>query len=207
MKTVASELIAWIFANVICVVAAVTAVFVIGEFAGWGQGLKTFYVSAIAVASLTWGSWAALVWTRTRPIRVWMRFSTAIPGAITLAIGGLGAYVGVGALFAWIAIMLAGIGMMAAALILARRFGAQAASDPKRGLAIGLGLFPPIAVALSLVTGSLWYQFINNPMAGDWRSLLSIATVVVSILAMALISTVIPAVASSFCQHLCQRLR
>ncbi len=206
MKTVASELIAWIFANTLCVVAAVLAVAGIGELAGWSPGLKTFYISAIAVASLTWGSWAALVWTRTRPVRVWMRFSTAIPGAITLAIGGLGAYVGVGALFAWVSIMLAGIGMIVAALILARRFGAEAASDPRRGLAFGLGLFPPIAVGLSLVTGSLWYQFVNNPMSGDWRGLLSFATVIVSILAMALISTVIPAIASSLCQHLSRRL-
>ncbi len=197
------EIFAWIVANVLCVVVATGAVAFLGkEFLGWGPARLSFYVTAMALASLTWGSWAALIWTKSRPLRAGMRGSTITPGIITIAIGGFGAYVGVGALPLWIGVMISGLAMIVVSTGLSKTVGMQASPNRWVGLAVGGLGFPLLTTAVAVGAGGMWYNFVNASFQDDFRSLASVATVMVTILAMALISTVIPSIVSSTLQRL-----
>lgn len=207
MKRLLTEIIAWIAANVVCSVAAVSAVFGICTVLGFSQVRAGSFILLMAIVSLTWGSWAALTWTRSKPLRVWMRISTALPGLITLGVGGLGAYVNIGALPAWIAIMLAGVGMMVVALILARQIGSGAIAQSRSGIAVSAFTFPIVSVALALGVGALWYQFVTGLGSADWRALFGVASILVTTLAMALASTIVPAVANLVSRSVAANLR
>ena len=198
------EIAAWVIANVVCVVLPTTAVYFIGtDILDWGPARTSFYVTMIALATLTWGSWAALIWTKTRVLRVAMRGSSVLPGLITIAFGVVGGWVGFGALYIWLMIIFSGAGMIVLSSTLSKTLGATAAPNQTIGLLAGGVGFPLLTTIVALGISGMWYQFVTNPFDGDWRSLISVATVMVSLLAMALVSTVVPAITSSFLQRAC----
>ncbi|MFU8807374.1 MAG: hypothetical protein ACNA8W_26430 [Bradymonadaceae bacterium] len=47
--------------------------------------------------------------------------------------------------------------------------------------------------------GYLWISYVTRPVSADWRSLFNVASFMVSVLSIALITTVIPALASRLC--------
>lgn len=192
------ELALWVVANTLCVVAATTAVFFVGTgLLGWGPGMLSFYLTATALVTLTWGSWGALIWTRNPALRTSMQLTTLLPGVLVFALGLFGLYVGVGAWYVWGGLLASSLGMVAASVGLNRAFAT--AGRPRRGIALGIGLgaYPLATTAFGLGAGALWYGYVTNPHSGDWRSLISIATLMVTVMAIALISTVIPAAVSS----------
>ena len=192
------DILLWNAANVVSMLIPSALVFFIGkELLGWGPGFLSFYLTATILATLTWGSWAALVWTRSRPLRGAMQATTLFPGAITIGAGTAGLWIGFGAWYLWAGIIGAGLGMIAAALALVRFFRPVNREPSTASYLFGFGVYPVATSAAALGIGALWYNFVTNPATGDWRGLISIATVYVTILAMALISTIVPATFSS----------
>ncbi len=202
MKTPATrfilELLLWNVANVLCIAIPTAVTFILGkEFLGWGAGYLSFYVTSAVLVTLTWGSWAGLVWTRNRAIRGGMLATTLIPGLMTIAGGVVGLWVGFGAWFLWAGLIGAGVGMIAAAIGLSRFFRPVHREPKLSSYVFGLAVYPIATTALSLGVAALWYNFVTTPASGDWRDLVSVATLYVTVLASALVSTVIPAVLSS----------
>jgi hypothetical protein len=192
------ELVLWNVSNVLCLLIPSAAVFFIGkEFLHWGPGFLSFYMTATVLATLTWGSWAALVWTKNRALRGGMQATTLLPGIITVIAGGFGFWVGFGAWYLWLGMVAAGIGMVAAAVALVRYFRPVTREPGAASYVFGLGVYPLMTTALSLGIGSMWYNYVTSPAGDDWRNLDSIATLYVTVIALALVSTVIPAAVSS----------
>ena len=197
LQTTIGETFLWIVANVVCVIVPTASVYVAGDLLfDWGPAAMSFYVSAAAIASLTWGSWASLVWTRTRVLRTAQEVTALIPGVLIMAIGGLGLWTGFGKWVLWMIWIAAGGGVIATSLGLLKLNHAQ------RGLrrfSIPMGLFayPFLTTLLSGAVWGLWYNFVNNPTDGDWRSLVSIATVFVTVISIALTTTIIPCLVST----------
>ena len=192
------ELFLWNVANILCVALPTAATYFIGTaILGWGPAYLSFYLTSALLVTLTWGSWAGRVWTRNRAIRAGMLATTLIPGAITMAIGGIGLWVGFGAWYLWAGIIGAGVGTIAAAIGLARYFRPDNVEPRVTQYLLGLFVYPVVTTAAAFAVASLWYNYVTNPASGDWRDIVSIATVYVTVLASVLISTVIPAALSS----------
>lgn len=197
-----SELVLWNVANVVCMVLPAAVTYYIGtNVLEWstitGAARLSFLVTLALLVSVTWGSWAGLVWTRNRAIRVGMRAMTLFPGAMMMVGGGIGLWVGFGAWYIWGGLLAAGAGMGVVSTALSRYFR-PASREPKlSSYLLGLALYPTVATAISLAIGAAWYNFVTNPASGDWREMFSIATLYTSVLAAALTTTIIPAVLSS----------
>lgn len=202
MRSAASRFIAelalWNIANVICIALPTALTFFVGkEILGWGPGYLSFYVTSAVLVTLTWGSWAALVWTKNRGIRGGMRATTVLPGILTMLAGGAGLWAGFGAWYMWAGLIGAGGGMIAAAIGLAKFFQPVRREPSTASYVFGLAVYPLATTAVSLGVAALWYSFVTSPTSGDWRDIVSIATLYTTVIATALISTVIPAIISS----------
>lgn len=192
------ELFLWNIANVLCIAIPTIATFFIGkEMLGWGPGYLSFYVTSAVLVTVTWGSWAGLVWTRNRAIRGGMLATTLIPGLLTIIGGVVGLWVGFGAWFLWAGLIASGVGMIAAAVGLSRYFRPVQREPKLSSYVLGLGVYPLITTGVALGVAAMWYNFVTNPTSGDWRDIVSIATLYVTVIASALISTIIPAMISS----------
>lgn len=193
-----SELLLWNAANVLCIALPTGAVFLVGKnILGWGPGFLSFYVTAAILATLTWGSWSALVWTKNRVLRSGMRAATLIPGLLTMVGGFAGLWVGFGAWYLWAGIIGAGLGTIATAGALAKFFRPVNRTPGASSYLFGFGVYPLITTAAALGVAALWYNFVTSSMLEDWRGLISVATLYVTVLASVLVSTVIPAITSS----------
>lgn len=203
VKGFLSESALWTLSNALCVGLPVAATYLaLHVLAGAPMTRVSMAVSAVAILSLTWGSWSALVWTKNRLLRASMQVMTALPGVLLLAVAGFGFYIGRGSMVFWIALLGCGVGTIATSLMLAGRVGAMSAADSAVGYLAGLGIFPLLATGGSGAVGYLWYLFVSNPLQTDWRTLFSFSFFFVTTLAIVLISTVIPAVTTLVCRRI-----
>lgn len=201
------EIPLWILANVICSAIPTAIIYKIGTIAlGWNHFQTGFYVSAMLVVTMTWGSWAALIWSRSSAVRIGLRASTMLPGMVTFGLGALGLWTGFGPTYAWALIMASGLGTSVAAVALHRSLGVRPTRLSQTNILTGLFGFPLITTAASGFIGGAWYSFVTSPADGNWRALVSFGAVMITVLAMALISTVIPAITSSVTQRATSRL-
>lgn len=159
-------------------------------------------MSAMALLTLTWGSWSSLVWAQNRMLRASMQIMTVLPGILLLVLAGLGFYIGKGSFLFWLALLGTGVGTVSASFMLARSVGGMRTADSPSRYAIGIGLFPLLATAGAGVVGYLWYTFVSNPLHTDWRSVFSFAFFFVTTLSIVFISTIIPAVTTFICRRI-----
>lgn len=218
------ESLLWVVSNVISVLLPTAlAFFLITEVfhvtVPFHPRLAWLYVLPFALATLTWGSWAALTWTKTRALRVGMRASTAIPGLLLSFFGLFFIKSGFG-FVPGLAMVMAGIGAVALSTILSKTFGAKAANSTPVGLLAGLAAFPALATLMAAGVGSLWFQLVIKhvetvsqgvgcmPLSPLFHAerFIDLSTVMVTIMSWTLISTVIPAIASSLIQRGCKAL-
>ena len=216
---IVSEILLWIVANVVCVVIPTyLGWFVATEVLHLGRVTGTIYVTGLALATLTWGSWAALTWTQTRFLRVAMRGSTVIPGLILTALGIMVAKSGLG-LLPGVLIVAAGFGGIVVANVLSKTLGASAAKHTGIGIAVGLVGFPIIASLMAIGVGTLWVQFVvehvnefsgclaySRPLDLEIARLISLPKVMVTVLSWTIVSAIVPAIASSISQRACRVL-
>lgn len=196
-KRLIFEILLWNVANVICIALPTAATYFIGSSLGWGPGYLSFFVPLAILSTVTWGSWAALVWTKNRGLRSGMKATILLPGLLTLLAGGAGLWVGFGAWWWYAGIIGAGVGQMAAGIGLARFFRPVRRKPAPANYFFGLLVYPLATTALALGVAAMWYTFVTSPSSGDWRDIISVATLYVSVLASALITTVIPSLMSS----------
>ncbi len=202
MKSTAKRLVAEIFlwntANVLCTLLPTAAVYLIGTvILGWGPGFTSFYVTAALLTTLTWGSWASLVWTSNRGLRGGMLATTLLPGVLTTGAGLAGFWAGFGAWYMWAGIIGAGLGTVAVAVSLTRYFRPLNRVPGRASYLVGFAVYPLVTTAVGLVIATLWYNFVTGALSEDWRGLISIATLYATVIASVLVSTVIPATVSS----------
>lgn len=196
------ELPLWLLANIVCSALPIAAVYTYGtDVLGWSQVQTGFYMSAMLLVTMTWGSWAALIWSRSRAVRVGLRASTVLPGVATSLIGMAGLWSGFGPIYAWAIIIASGIGTSIAAVTLSKTFGVRPHSFSATQLVAGILGFPLLTTFVSSLIGGVWYHFVTNPADGNWRSLVSFSAIMVTVMAVALMSTIIPAVTSSLVQR------
>lgn len=190
-----ADTLLWFVANLLCGGTALGGAWVLTEWTVGGGGLTL--ASALVLAgtiSVTWGSWLALGWTESRPIRVAQKGVTLVPGLVLLGAGGLGIYLGIGSLLSWLLLAASSVGTLAAAALLWGRFSRASAQRSLGNVGFGLLVYPPVTAAAAGLVGWLWVWFVTNPPDITSLGLVNFATATVTILAIELATTVLPAV-------------
>lgn len=197
------EWILWLVANAVCLILPLGTLYLVGhELLHWSPWRLSMYLGVAAALTSTWGSWATLVWTRSRPLRALQQATTTIP-SLLLIISGV-------ALFStwparWLValvLVLAGVGNFIAAIVLAGGILSKNQAPSRVQYLLGAVVFPIATTAASGLIASLWYMFAANVAANGWRDLFSVASLMSAVMAGALISTMIPAAMSRLAQQL-----
>jgi len=199
LKALVAEGSIWMAANLICSAAALLVTYLAVTLTSGGHAILATALTVAGVVLLTWGSWISLSWTRVRPLRAGMKGITLVPGLLLLTAAGVGFYVGLGSLLYWIMLIASAVGTLAVTLLLWRFMPRTGARRTRGNLAVGFLLYPVATALGATVVGWAWYWFITDPMMTDWRNLLSMATVAITVLAAELTTTVIPAAFSMTC--------
>jgi hypothetical protein len=198
----------WTVANALCIGLPTLLVYILGtQFEMWSPWKLSIYMVMTLVLTSTWGSWATLVWTRSRVLRSMQQGITTLPGITVMALGGALLYLGFGKLYLALAVLAGGVGMIVTAVALAGGFFSKNSAPNKLQYPLGLFLYPLATTLTSGLVASLWYMFASNPSsAAKWPAIISIAGLMTTLLASSLISTVIPAVMSRVCHELSGKL-
>ncbi|MBA2662317.1 MAG: hypothetical protein H0U74_08475 [Bradymonadaceae bacterium] len=202
-KSFWTELLMWALASTLSSTLVVGGVYLTSSMLEWGMTLRTFALLGAALLSLTWGSWASLIWTENRALRVVMEALTIVPGILILAMGLLGLYIGWGSWYLWAGLLVPSAGTIAAALLLSNDTVMRMKTTPgSLKYLLGFTLFPAATALSAAAIAYLWWGFVTRPVESDWRSLLNVASFMVSVLSIALVTTVIPAMVSRTCRQL-----
>lgn len=199
IKRIAKESALWMTANVVCTAAALVSTYFALQLTSGGGALLASFLAVAGAVSLTWGSWISLSWTRSISLRAAMKGVTLVPGLLLLTAAGTGLYVGLGSLFAWLALVGSAVGTLAITVLLWRYVPRASAERSKSTVAFGLVAYPFATSFGSAIVGWLWLWFLTDTIYTDWRGLLSFATLMVTILAVELATTVLPAALSMVC--------
>ncbi|MFW5966756.1 MAG: hypothetical protein ACOCV2_04515 [Persicimonas sp.] len=203
IKTFLAESGFWTLSNAVCVLTPVAATYVaLHMVLGAPMSKVSLAMSAVALLTLTWGSWASLIWSTHRLLRASMRLMTVLPGVLLIALAGFGFYIGKGSILFWSALLTSGLGTVACSFMLAGRLSAKSSIKSAGGYLAGLGLFPLLSTVGAGGVAYLWYLFVSNPLQTDWRVLFSFSFFFVTTLAIVLITTVIPAVTTHLARGL-----
>ncbi|MEM1348161.1 MAG: hypothetical protein AAGI01_06380 [Myxococcota bacterium] len=190
----------WWLANILSLVLPLAAVYVVGtQYMHWGPTKLSFAMSVAGILTATWGSWAALIWTRSRGLRAMQQGATTLPGTILVALGGAMLYVGMVKWHIGALIVGAGLGMVVLSVLLVGGLFTRNARPSMAQVALGLTLFPVLTTAAAGGVAVMWYWFVVHPQMFEFmnlRELFTMATLSVSVMAIALTTTVIPAVVS-----------
>lgn len=195
-KRIVAEIALWILANTLSLIVAGGLTYLtLRHFLEWSPAKTSTAVTFSLLLSLTWGSWASLVWTKTKALRRIQEVLTLIPGLLLILIGGAGLYFGIlGSRLFWVLWMISGAGVVATPLILLK-LNHNKIGTRKYSIPLGLIAYPIITAVLSLLIWSVWYSNIRD--GGNWRSLFQMATLVTTIIGVALTTTIIPSIIST----------
>jgi hypothetical protein len=204
-----TECLLWGLSSTLLVGLVSFATYFAGGVLQWGMALTLMSAMIAGVLAVTWGSWGALIWAQRRAVRAGIESVTVIPGILILALGFVGLYLGVGKAYLWLSLILPSAGTVAVALLLSRQSNqiarAHRTAGPWRHI-LAWTLFPVLTMAIAGALGYLWFAYVTRPVNADWRSLFNMASFMVSVLGLALITTVIPAMTSRLCIELAARL-
>jgi hypothetical protein len=170
-----------------------------------GRWPLVLFVTAAAVVSMTWGSWAAMLWAEHPVSLVPIRGTTLAPGLAMLAFGVGGLYVGFVGIWVWAVVCASAVGTLAIALCLwPRRVRISNLEAGYSRYIVGFTVFPVITSLLAALVARTWYIFATSSASMGWdpRDWLDVATVFTTILAIELCTTALPAVVSRACQEL-----
>lgn len=199
VKRMLAEGALWMAANLVSTSAALLATYLGLNLIGGGGVVLAGSLAVAGVVSLTWGSWISLSWTRTIGLRAAMKGITLVPGLLLLTAAGTGFYIGLGSLFAWLALVASAVGTLAVTVLLWDYMPRASAQRSSPTLALGFLVYPIGTTLCAGAVGWLWLWFVTDTVHTDWRALLSFATVMATILAAELVTTVIPAAFSMSC--------
>ena len=196
------ELTLWSIANLLCIGLATSAVYLVGtNFLDWGPASVGFFVPLTAIMTSTWGAWSSLVWARNRGVRAGMYVSASIPGIVLMIAGAAGMWFFLKGWLVWTGFIVGGLAMVGVTSALCRRFNPRSHSVPTLSNLYGLFVHPIVTLGATGSVAAVWYTFVSSS-GGGWRNLGSLSTLMASLLAFALITTVIPAATSTLCRKL-----
>jgi hypothetical protein len=188
------RLLAFVVAQIWCTALALGMTWLVCQL--FFHGRRALWIPIFMGATLlwsgTWGSWSSLVWSGEGKLGYLARVVTLLPALVVIAIGA--ALIVANPLFYKVGLVcvVMGAGILISAVLLT---GALARTPPllaRARLGCGWLLFPILCAAFSIAIGALWFALITHPPDGDWRALMSLRTVVTSVMAIALGSTIIP---------------
>lgn len=203
------EMALWLLAGIFLSLLSLAATSSGKLLFGWSEA-EWIATSVIAGAlSLTWGSWAALLWTRRRTLKTLMLTLILIPGLLMVA-GGLWAFIALPEnrwiwRWGWLIIAAHGVGAVAIALMVAGRklvADAEALEMRSRQLAVGWTLYPIVVVAASLAVLVVAMALMPDVFEGGMTLAETLARWTVPAQAMVLLSTAVPAGAHKLCDRL-----
>ena len=203
------EFALWMLAGLFVSPLGLMAVGTAKYLLGWSDTQWVVGSVAVGVLSLTWGSWAALLWTRSRVLQTLMIAAVVVP-AILMIIAGGWAFINIPDnrwvwKWGWLILAGHGAGALAVALYVCSRglVGASTSAMVRsRQLVVGWTLYPLVVVFSGVGIIAATYALLPNLLAGDDGLLHTLAIWVVPSQGLALVTTVIPAAAA----HLCDRL-
>lgn len=203
------ELALWALASLFMTAMAVMAAGSVKFLVGWDETRWVAGSLAVGALSLTWGSWAALLWTRNRVLKTLMVAVGVIPGIAMLIAGGwaLLTLPENPLLWKWGPAVVAAHGIGALALtiyvytrgLVGRRVGVEIRS---RRLAMGWTLFPMVVVAGSIGVIAAMIAFLPDVACGGDTLVESLARWTVVSQAVVLLTTGLPATAAYLCHRL-----
>lgn len=206
------EWMLWILAGVFMTILAVAATSAAKLLLGWSEAEWIAASIITGALSLTWGSWAALLWTRSRTLKTLMLTAALIPGLLMVALG-------VWAFFAlpenrwiwrwgWLIVAGHGLGAVAITLMIAGRrvinAGESLALRSKKMVA-GWTLYPLVVVGASMAVFVAAVSLMPGVFCEVEGFTETLARWTVPSQAMILLSTVIPAGAHILCERLTRR--
>lgn len=196
-----AELGLWGVANTLCVGLAMGALYGAHQVIGFKLYLLSVLTVVTLLASLTWGSWATLVWTRSRSLRLVQQGVTVLPGVLSI--------VGAGALFyamptRWLAALVLGVsgaGMLVSSVMLAGGVMTKNTTRSPLQYVTGLLVYPLVTLLASSAVSAVWYMFLAN--GSGFKRLIGLPSLMITALSIAMVTTVIPAGISRGCQQVC----
>lgn len=211
-NSLGNELLLWGLASVLSCCAAVGGAYAASTLGGWRLSLEGFAVAAALILSLTWGSWASLVWTENRAVRVAMKFATLIPSLLMLAAGIIGFYAIPGRWFIWAGLFLMSAATLTAAITLSSdRIMRMKYTPGSTKYLFGFFVFPVLTTIAAIAVAYLAISFITQDFASfcrpsSWRSLFRLSTFMISMMSTVLITTFLPAAISRSCRNLAAKI-
>lgn len=203
------ELALWVLAGLLMSAMALMAVGTARYLLGWNDHQWIVASVGVGVLSLTWGSWAALLWTRSRVLKMLMVAVVAVPGIAMLLAGGW-AFVNVPDnrwiwRWGWAVVAVHGIGALAFGLYVCSRglIGGELVPEVRgRRLAMGWTLFPMVVVAGSLGVVVSFFAWMPDVACGGDGIGETLARWTIPSQALVLVTTVLPAGAAYLCHRL-----
>lgn len=206
-----AELALWGLAGLFLTALALMAVTTAKYLVGWTESQWIAASVAVGAMSLTWGSWASLVWTRSRVLKTLMVAVVVIPAAAMMLVGGW-AFLNVPEnrwiwKWGWLIVAGHGLGALAATLyICGRGLVSKAGEDRQvraRQLVLGWLVFPLIVVGASTGVVAAMLALMPEMVAGGGDGVIETLTRwIVPSQAVILITTLLPAGAASLCERL-----
>ncbi len=202
------ELALWVLIGLFLSAMALSAVGAAKYVFGWSESQWVAGSVTLTLFSITWGSWAALLWTHSRVLKSLMVVVTALPGAL-MAIFGVWAFFNMPEnpwvwRAGWLVVAGHGVGALAVVVLMAgRRMVArtQIQTRPRR-LAIGWTLYPLLVVVGGVTVLAVSFALLPDLFCGEATTMASVARWVVPSQAIVLGTTVMPAAAVQICHFL-----
>lgn len=211
-NSLGNELLLWGLASVLSCCAAVGGAYAASTLGGWRLSLEGFAVAAALILSLTWGSWASLVWTENRAVRLAMKCVTLIPSLLLLGAGVVGFYMVPGRWFIWAGLFAMSAATLTSAVTLSSdRIMRMRYAPGSTKYLFGFFVFPVLTtiaaagvayLAINFVTA----DFISYCRPSSWRSLFRLSTFMVTMMSTVLITTFLPAAISRGCRNIAAKI-
>lgn len=203
------ELLMWCVAGVAMPAVAVLSIAAGRGLLGWTESEWIVGSLAVGLASLTWGSWASLLWTRSRVLQTLMVAVVVIPGVVMVLVGGW-AFFNVPDnpwvwRWGWLIVCGHGLGALAVAvLVCARRLlgGVGDASLRSRRMVLGWTVFPGLMAACGVGIAAVVFTLMPDLFADTETGVAQVVRWVVPSQALLLLSTVLPAGIAELCDRL-----
>lgn len=202
------EFALWILSSLFLTAMALLAMGSAKTLLGWSDAQWLASSVLVVILSATWGSWASLIWTRSRALRALMVALASFP-ALLMIVVGVWAFIHMPEnryIWSWGWVLLAAHGVGGAAMV--ALLGARSILEQtplwlrSRRLALGWTLYPILITlgSVALVAGT--FYLMPDLIGGSHASMESFLRWLIPSQALILLTTALPALSSEICRKL-----
>ncbi len=203
------EFALWILVGLFATAMALVAMTGAKYLLGWNEAQWIAATAVVGACSITWGSWAALLWTRSRVLKTMMVAVTILPAVLMLA-GAIWAFFAMPEnpwvwRWGWLIVGGHGLGALAVVGVVGGRklFASSASAKLRpRQLVIGWTFFPLVVVAGSVGVVAVTWALLPDLLTCEMTPLAAVAYWVIPSQALVLLTTVLPAGTAEVCDRL-----